>query len=145
MVEDMITDIVDSKLSPAEKLFLIAEWILRDHEPYELPALNLHNILDEVKSVVARQLPSGFLINALDQAKLLLHIKDQRPLLPLLVGLAYYSYVNSEFVYEYEIRNELMLKVSELGYEVQEMEKFYKKWVSAVGDDETLFNKIFEK
>jgi len=145
MIEDMIKDIINSKLTPAEKLFLVAEWILRSHEPYELPDLKLPDILDAVKSVVVRQLPSGFLKNALEEVKSLLHIEDQRRLLPLLIGLAYYSYVDSEFVYEHEIRREMMSKVSELGYEVQEIEKFYEKWVSAVGNDETLFNKISEK
>ena len=145
MIEDMLDDIIDSKLAPAEKLFLVAEWMLRNHEPYELPDLKLSDVQGEVKSFVARRLPSDFLKNALGQVKSLLKIKNQRQLLPLMIGLAYYSYVDSEFVYEHEIRVEMMSKVSELGFEVQEIEEFYEKWVNTIGDDETLFNKIFEK
>jgi hypothetical protein len=145
MTEDMIEDIINSKLAPAEKLFLVTEWMLRDHAPYELLDLKLSDIQGGVKSFVARRLPSGFLKNALGQVKSLLQIKNQRRLFPLMIGLAYYSYVDSEFVYEHEMRMEMMSKVSELGFELQEIEKFYEKWVNTIGDGEILFNKIFEK
>jgi len=141
----MMEDIINSKLTPAEKLFLIAEWILRDYLPYELQSVKLSDIQAKVTTFVEKRLPSGFLENALTEAKSILHTKNHARVLPLIIGLAYYSYIDSEVVHEHEKRLEMMSTVSQLGFKLSEIEEFHETWTQTVGDSATLFNKIFKK
>ena len=141
----MIEEIINSKLTSVEKLFLIAEWTLRDYLPYELQSVKLSDIQAKVKTCLAERLPSGFLKNALKEAKSLLHVENHGRILSLIIGLAYYSYIDSEVVYEHETRLEMMSMVSQLGFQLPEIERFYEKWTCTIGDSATLFNKIFEK
>jgi hypothetical protein len=145
MIEMIFKDIIQSKLTPAEKAFLISEWILRRRKPYELATIKLADVLNEAEEFILRQLPPGFLTNALNQLRTLLRIKNQKPLFPLVIALAYYSYVHSEFIYDRETRRRLLSKISELGYKVQEVEKYYRKWTRVMGDDEVIFNKMLMK
>ena len=141
----MMEEIINSRLTPAEKLFLIAEWILRDHLPYELQDVSLSDVLDEIKSFVVKQLPQDFLEDALKEVRSLLHIENDNSILLMIVGLAYYSYIDSEVLYDHETRSKMMSKVSELGFRLSEIEQLYEKWAHIIGDSATLFNKMFEK
>ena len=141
----MIEEIINSKLTSAEKLFLIAEWTLRDCLPHELQSVKFSDIKAKVKTCLAERLPPGFLKNALKEVKSLLHVEDHGRILSLIIGLAYYSYIDSEVVYEHETRLEMMSRVSQLGFRLPEIEQFYEKWASAIGDSATLFNKMLEK
>jgi len=144
-MEEMTEEIINSKLVPVKKLFLVTEWILRDYLPYELQSVKLSDFRARVKSFATKRLPPGFLENALGKVGSILHVENREQALSLIIGLAYYSYIGSEIVYEHETRLEMMSRVSELGLKLSEVERLYEKWVSTIGDSETLFNEVFTK
>jgi hypothetical protein len=144
-MEEMRKEIANSKLSPGQKLFLVSEWVIRDYLPNELQNVELSDIHAKVKSYVARHFLPGFRESALEELKSVFHVENHERISSLIIGLAYYSYIESEFVYEHEMRFEMMSRVSELGFELSEIEQFYEKWVDTFGSSEDLFNRVFEK
>lgn len=145
MMREMMDDIINSKLTPAQKLFLIVENMLRVHVPHDLQNIKLSDTELKVKNLVAKRLSSDFLEDALGEVKSLLNIDNHKRILALIIGLAYYSYIDSEFVYDHELRLKMMSRVSEFGVKLSEIEKFHDQWVRIFGDSETIFNKMLEK
>ena len=142
-VSEMIKDIKSSNLRPTEKVFLIIEWILREHKPYELQRISLNEKRDKIRSSLKRHLSSKIRKSALEKVKSNFDISDDEKALSLLIALAYFSYIDNEFVHDRVMRKEMLSKETEVGFSPSEIELLYEKWIELFGTPEDLFNRIF--
>jgi len=145
LVSEMIRDIKSSNLGPTEKAFLIIEWNLREHRPYELHGMSLNKVGEKIRSSLKRHLSSRIRKSALEKLKSTFNISDDEKALSLLIALAYFSYIDNEIVHDHVMRKEMLSKEIEVGFSPSEIELLYKKWTEIFGTSEDLFNKIFLK
>lgn len=144
-IMEMIKDILNSDLRPIEKLFLTIEWLLREQKPYEFYEIKFTDIKKNVEALIENQVSLGLKRAALEEGREIFQIEDQPKLFLLLTVLAYYSYITNEFVHDHEGRKELLLKLSETGFSLMEINRLNAKWIKVAGSSEELFNKIFQK
>jgi hypothetical protein len=142
LIQEMIEDIRDSKLGSAEKTFLVIEWILRKYTPYELQKIRLDKLKIEIESSLENSLPAKTRRLALKKIGQTFNISDEKKSLSLLIGLAYFSYIDNEFVYDKVMRKEMLSKETQVGFSPSEIELLYEKWSEVFGTAEELFNKI---
>ena len=144
-IASMIRDILDSHMPSIEKLFLSIEWCLREQKPYELYETTLIDIEKKAKAIVDNLVPLKLRKAALRESKEIFKTKDYEKLFSILTALSYYTYISDEFVYDQNSRTKLLSKISELGFELSEIERLNVKWTHVAGSPEELFNKIFRK
>lgn len=142
---EMMKEIESSRLGSAEKAFLIAEWGLREHRPYELYEINMGKMKKKVRMLLKRWLPPRTLTSAIERVKLTFQIVDDEKAVSLLVALAYFAYIHNEIVHDHVLREEMLSKEVELGFSLSEIELFYRKWAKVFGNSKDLFNRIFLK
>jgi hypothetical protein len=142
LISEMIEDIKSSELGSAEKAFLVIEWILREYAPYELQKIRLDKLRKEIEVSLRSHLSTKTRKLALKKIKQTFNVSDDEKALSLLIGLACFSYIDNEFVYDKVMRKEMLSKETEVGLSPSEIEQLYEKWTEAFGTAEELFNKI---
>jgi hypothetical protein len=142
---EMIDDILNSHMRSVEKLFLIIEWILREKIPCEFSQIDMKEFKDKAKSIIAGKISLNLFKRALKEAQEIFRTKDEQETFLTLLALSYYSYIDNEFLYDTVTRNELLLKLSDLGISPSRIKNLNNKWVRIAGSSKDLFNRIFEK
>jgi len=142
LISQMIEDIKSSKLGSTEKTFLVIEWILREYTPYELQKIRLDKLKKEIESSLKSYLPTKTRKLALKKIGHTFNVSDDEKALSLLIGLAYFSYIDNEFVYDKVMRKEMLSKETRVGFSPSEIELLYEKWAEVFGTAEELFNKV---
>jgi len=139
---EMIEDIKKSDFGSAEKVLLSIEWILREYRPYELYNMKPAAIRKIIEQCLQHNLTSNLIKSALDKVRETFEIQGDEKALTLLIALAYFLYIDNEFVYDKEMREEMLSKERELGFPVSEVERHYEKWKTAFGDPADLFQRL---
>lgn len=139
---EMIEDIKVSRLRSAEKMLLSIEWILREYRPIELHDMEPNIIRKTVEQCLQRFFTLNFIKSVLNKVESVFGIPGDEKVFTFLIALAYFLYINDEFVYDKEMRKEMLSKEKALGLSVSEVEDFYARWTTTFGDPVFLFERI---
>lgn len=139
---EVIEHIKASHLRSAEKVLLSVEWILREYSPIGLHDMEPSTIRKTIEKCLQRFFTLNFIKSALNKVEKAFDILGDEKVFTFLIALAYFLYIDDEFVYDKEMRKEMLSKEKELGLSVSEVEDFYAKWTTTFGDPAVLFERI---
>ena len=130
---NIIKSIKLAKLNAAQQGLLITEWILREYSTYELFDMTPTDIINVIKeglnNLMAEDLPSTF-----SQVSQAFPSIEENRMYHFVVALAYFLYINDEFVYDYKTRDVLLSKEEDFGLSVSQVRAALKSWKKKFGD-----------
>src|SRR4030043_886332 len=109
-VNDVIKKIVGSKLGDTEKLLLAIEWILREYTVYDLFEMSPAEMKRVVKLRLENFFADDYINSTLTLAKKTVNLSKDKNALIFLIALAYFLYIDDEFVYDVVTREQLFSK-----------------------------------
>jgi hypothetical protein len=141
---DLVPRIAGSSLGCAEKTLFVIEWILRDYKVYALFEMKPK----EIRHILGRRLKEcfsdDFMTSTMSEIRTALSPVGNADPFDFVVALAYFLYVDDEFVYDTSTREWLLSKEKSFGFSVSEVQTLLANWTKVFGNPTTLFERFLK-